>query len=254
MNKFKKIGLTFLILIVYSTINDFLGFSYNGLFEALLTILTFNSIFWLWTNLKTTLKWFLPGTLILLSMIDYVDNLTGLLVAGIILYYIFVPKKKRIKDLRLKPNHEKRYHDAGLNDQEIETFRSTMNEAKENIIALEKNIKASPKLQAIDIETKATVAAKALFKEIVEDPKKITQADVFLYKRLPNIVNLTEKYVKITQHKIKAETTVETLKKSEMVIRQVSEQIANDYTKFVADDLEELTIEAEVAKENTKNK
>ncbi|MBS7576822.1 MULTISPECIES: 5-bromo-4-chloroindolyl phosphate hydrolysis family protein [unclassified Enterococcus] len=248
-----KILITFLILMVLGWSDEIAPEA----FSDLATMIALNAIFWTWSSFKTTIKWFLPVSLLIIAA-DISDSLTGFLAIGLIIYYAIFAKKghsmrQKAKSKKTNSEKEKLYHEAGLNEQDIKAFRNTMAEAKQNIIDWEANVKQNATLKKIEKETQGIIAAKALFKEIVEEPKRITEVDTFLYKRLPNIVNLTEKYLKITAHKIKAESTIETLKKSEEVIQKVSIQISNDYTKFVSDDLEDLTIEAEVAKENLKN-
>lgn len=248
-----KILITFLIMLVLGWSDDITP----EIFSNLVTCIALNAIFWTWSSFKATCKWFLPLSL-LIVVSDISDSLSGFLVIGLIIYYAIFAKKghrmrQKAKTKKTNAEKEKLYHEAGLNEQDIKAFRNTMAEAKQNIIDWEENVKQNSTLKKIEKETQGIIAAKALFKEIVEEPKRITEVDTFLYKRLPNIVNLTEKYLKITAHKIKAESTIETLKKSEDVIQKVSLQISNDYTNFVSDDLEDLTIEAEVAKENLKD-
>ncbi|MDR1568243.1 MAG: 5-bromo-4-chloroindolyl phosphate hydrolysis family protein [Streptococcaceae bacterium] len=220
------------------------------------------AVLFIWLRITTVLKWFLPITLLFYIFSAALPTSTLSLIFLILISYLageFVFPKLQAraqskKEARGKPDKEKQYHAAGLNDQDIEAFRSTMAEAKQNIIDWERNITKSPTLSQINHETNGLTAAKELFKEIVETPKRITEADTFLYKHLPSVVSLTDKYLKITEHKIKAESTLETLAKSEGVIWQVSEQIALDYTSFISEVLEDLVIETEVAKSSLKEK
>ncbi|MFW7431687.1 5-bromo-4-chloroindolyl phosphate hydrolysis family protein [Vagococcus carniphilus] len=150
----------------------------------------------------------------------------------------------------LTKEKEEHYADFGMNDQEIAFFRDTMAQAKKNIATLEENMNQVAKLKAINLRYDTLKATKAMFKEIVKEPNKLHQSDQFLYNHLPNLVELTNKYVEINNHELKNKNTFEVLNQSAVAIEEVSQLIVNDYSDFVKDDLEDLDLEISIAKQN----
>lgn len=173
----------------------------------------------------------------------------------IVLFFIFLlkgeTKSKQLPDSQL-PNltktREVHYEKLGMSQQEIIFFRDTMNITKQQIIQLQENMNASTKLRAIDLRNDTLKIAKALFKELVKEPKKLHLANHFLYTHLPNLVDLTSKYLEIDAHEIKNKQTYGKLEESAQIIDQVSKLIKKDYEQFVSDDLDDLDIEISVAK------
>lgn len=176
----------------------------------------------------------------------------------IIAFLFFVKKltKRKVKRTDKLPNltktKEEHYSKLGMTDQEITFFRDTMNIAKKQIDQLQENMTSSTKLRAIDLRNDTLRVSKALFKELVKEPKKLHLANHFLYTHLPNLVDLTNKYLEIDAHEIKNKQTYEKLEESAQIIDQVSKLIKKDYEQFVADDLEDLDVEISVAKNSLK--
>lgn len=152
----------------------------------------------------------------------------------------------------LTKTKEEHYTKLGMTDQEIDFFRDTMNSTKKQIVQLQENMNTSTKLRAIDLRNDTLRVSKALFKELVREPKKLHLANHFLYTHLPNLVDLTSKYLEIDAHEIKNKQTYEKLEESAQIIDQVSKLIKKDYEQFVSDDLEDLDIEITVAKNSLK--
>ncbi|MEG0254689.1 MAG: 5-bromo-4-chloroindolyl phosphate hydrolysis family protein [Vagococcus sp.] len=142
------------------------------------------------------------------------------------------------------------YSEFGMSEQEIEFFRETMATAKQNIAELENNMNEVAKLKAINLRYDTLKASKAMFKEIVKEPNKLHQSDRFLYNHLPNLVELTSKYVEINNHELKNKNTFDALNQSAEAIEEVSQLIVKDYSDFVSDDLDDLDVEISIAKQN----
>lgn len=184
------------------------------------------------------------------------DNFVGMMVT----LYIVVWLVRKLLNSRKKPTEvpilskekEEHYEQLGMTTSEIELFRSTMNAAKGQIDRLQKNTAQSSKLKAIDLRHDTTKAAKALFKELVKEPTRLHDASHFLYTHLPNMADLTDKYLEINQHEIKSKETFAKLEESAQVIDQLASLIVQDYQLFVAEDLEDLDVEISIAKQSLK--
>lgn len=174
--------------------------------------------------------------------------------AGLIIYG--VKNRRRSNSPSALPimtkEKEAHYLESGMTEKEIEFFRETMNQTKKQVLQLQTNINKNAKLKAIDLRHDTLRASKALFKELVKDPQKLHFANHFLYTHLPNMVDLTAKFIEINGHEIKTKETYEKIEESSQIIDQMAALIAKDYQQFVADDLEDLDVELSIAKQSLK--
>lgn len=185
------------------------------------------------------------------------DSLFALILFGLLALLVYMimrqfskPKPEELPGL--SKEKEAHYQTTGMSDAEIKFFRETMNTTKQQIQQLQKNINSVSKLKAIDLRNDTLRTSKALFKELVKEPDKLHKANHFLYTHLPNLVELTDKYVEISNHEIKNKQTYVKLDESAQIIDQMSKLIIQDYQSLVADDLDELDVEISIAKNSLK--
>lgn len=209
---------------------------------------------------KKTTVLMLAGILFLLLYFGYetgTDLIPLILVVGGICLIIYgVSNRRNNSQVSVLPvmtkEKEAHYIESGMTEKEIEFFRETMNQTKKQILKLQENINQNAKLKAIDLRHDTLRASKAMFKELVKDPQKLHFANHFLYTHLPNMVDLTDKFIEINGHEIKTKETYEKIEESSQIIDQMAALIAKDYQQFVADDLEDLDIEFSIAKQSLK--
>ena len=202
---------------------------------------------------KKTWLFVLGGFLGIVILSEINENFVPIAILALIAWGIYRKTSKRKNNdviPELTREKQEHYHEAGMSDKEITFFRNTLAEAKEQIEQLDKNIHSVAKLKAINLRYDTLKVTKAMFKEIVKEPQKLHLADKFLYNHLPNLVELTNKYVEISEHEIKNKSTYEALNESVVAIEAVSELIIKDYASFVADDIEDLEVEISIAKQN----
>lgn len=160
-------------------------------------------------------------------------------------------KKKKAKTIQhISKEKEQHYKDSGMSPSEIALFRDTMSQTKELIDHLQTNINQNAKLKSIDLRYDTVRASKALFKDLVKRPKRLHLANHFLYTHLPNLVELTDKYLEINVHEIKSKETYDKMEESILVIDQMAALIAQDYQNFVAEDFEDIDVELSLAKQS----
>ncbi len=80
-----------------------------------------------------------------------------------------------------------------------------MSEAKENIKTWEKLLKKEDDLQVVESVTGGLEASKQTFKYIVQNPQELTKQNEFLYKDLPNMVKLSEKFIEMKKQSVRTE-------------------------------------------------
>lgn len=183
--------------------------------------------------------------------------ITLLLVVGtvFIIWGLFGSSKKKKRPAEipdLSKELEAHYEESGMTPSEITFFRQTMNQTKTEISQLQQNMQQTAKLKSIDLRHDTVKAAKALFKELVKEPHRLHEASQFLYTHLPNLIDLTNKYIEINDHEIKNKQTYARLEESAVIIDQLASLIAQDYQKFVSDDLDDLDVELSIAKQSLK--
>lgn len=183
--------------------------------------------------------------------------ITLLLVVGtvFIIWGLFGSSKKKKRPAEipdLSKELEAHYEESGMTPSEITFFRQTMNQTKTEISQLQQNMQQTAKLKSIDLRHDTVKAAKALFKELVKEPHRLHEASQFLYTHLPNLIDLTNKYIEINDHEIKNKQTYAKLEESAVIIDQLASLIAQDYQKFVFDDLDDLDVELSIAKQSLK--
>ncbi|MFC4652311.1 5-bromo-4-chloroindolyl phosphate hydrolysis family protein [Lactococcus nasutitermitis] len=140
------------------------------------------------------------------------------------------------KNINKKENIE-RYHDAGLSDSDIKIFRENLAEAKSNIETWEKNLKKNDDLQVVESVTGGLDASKHTFKYIVQNPQELTKQNDFLYKDLPNMVKLTDKYLEMKKQSVKTEDIERDLDETLLLIKTLSSHISKNYHEILMDDV-----------------
>lgn len=174
------------------------------------------------------------------------------LIVGVVLYTRFMQKQRPAPartDLKgVSAEREKFYKSHGLSDNDITFFRDTMNKSKNQIIQIEADMESTGKLRAIANRNNTIQLIKVLFKDIVNEPKRLNEIDEFLYVHLPSLADLTNKYVQINSHQAKSKQTFDILEKSAHTIDQLCKQITDDYMKFRKKDIDAMADEVEFAK------
>ncbi|WP_270231014.1 5-bromo-4-chloroindolyl phosphate hydrolysis family protein [Lactococcus formosensis] len=145
-------------------------------------------------------------------------------------------KNKTAKKPPRKENIQ-RYQEAGLSESDIEIFRDTLADAKENIEKWETNTKKNDELEVVESVTGGLEASKLLFKHIVQTPTQLTKQNDFLYKDLPNMVKLTEKYLEMQKQSVKSEEVSRDMDETLLLIKTLAMNISKNYHEILMDDV-----------------
>lgn len=145
--------------------------------------------------------------------------------------------QKEHMDNEMKAHYQKQ----GLSEEETTFFRQTMAQTKQQILDLDEAMQQTSALSLVAEQTKVISAAKGVFKELVQEPKKLHMMSDFLYTYLPNALDLCQKYNEVYAHELKNEQTNEALNESLNTITHLCLAIVSEYNKITSDDLKELT-------------
>lgn len=146
-------------------------------------------------------------------------------------------KKNKMTKKPVRKENIQRYQEAGLSDSDIEIFRDTLADAKENIEIWEANIKKNDELDVVESVTGGLESSKLLFKHIVQNPTQLTRQNDFLYKDLPNMVKLTEKYLEMEKQSVKSQDVSRDMDETLLLIRTLSANISKNYHEILMDDV-----------------
>ncbi|MBG9981812.1 5-bromo-4-chloroindolyl phosphate hydrolysis family protein [Aerococcaceae bacterium DSM 111020] len=126
----------------------------------------------------------------------------------------------------------KAYQEAGLTNEDITYFREQMAPVQANIFQLEETMNETAKLRSINQRHNTIVTCQEYFRSIVQEPKRIGEAGTFIYKLLPNLTDLVDKYNEINGHVAKNKQTYLILDRSAQMIERIAEEINDDYIQF----------------------
>lgn len=220
----------------------------------------------MWSNIKDILKYTFSSVISLIALVvfffifefDFWTSIGLTIGLGAFLYYIqsggrmqWSPKSKKQRGTLGKVSADKEafYHAKGMTKEQIAYFRSTMDQAKNTIQDIESNLQQRSKLKAIAARNDTVDILKDFFKNIVNQPNRLHEVDKFLYTNLPNLKELTDKYIAIDGHVSKTKETYTALDNCSKTIDDMCRLIAEDYVRFMSNDIEDMDIELELAKQ-----
>ena len=220
----------------------------------------------MWSNIKDILKYTFSSVISLIALVafffvfgfDFWTSLGLTIGLSIILYFIQngakmqgtrTAKKQRGTLGRVSAAKEAFYHSKGLTKEQIAYFRNTMDQAKTTIQDIEANLQQRSKLKAIAARNDTMDILKDFFRSIVNQPNRLHEVDKFLYTNLPSLKELTEKYIAIDGHVSKTKDTYTALDNCAHTIDDMTRLIAEDYVRFMSNDIADMDIELELAKQ-----
>nr|UKS68926.1 5-bromo-4-chloroindolyl phosphate hydrolase [Lactococcus garvieae] len=173
------------------------------------------------------------------GMHGFIRTIIILLVALWLISLMRNKTNKKNKTAKKPPRKEniQRYQEAGLSESDIEIFRDTLADAKENIEKWEANTKKNEELEVVESVTGGLESSKLLFKHIVQNPTQLTKQNDFLYKDLPNMVKLTEKYLEMQKQSVKSEEVSRDMDETLLLIKTLATNISKNYHEILMDDV-----------------
>ena len=220
----------------------------------------------MWSNIKDILKYTFSSVISLIALVvfffifdfDFWTSIGLTIGLGAFLYYIqaggrmqwsLKAKKQRGTLGKVSADKEAFYHSKGMTKEQIAYFRSTMDQAKNTIQDIESNLQQRSKLKANAARNDTVDILKDFFKNIVNQPNRLHEVDKILYTNLPNLKELTDKYIAIDGHVSKTKETYTALDNCSKTIDDMCRLIAEDYVRFMSNDIADMDIELELAKQ-----
>ncbi|MDT2680021.1 5-bromo-4-chloroindolyl phosphate hydrolysis family protein [Enterococcus gallinarum] len=172
------------------------------------------------------------------SFMVYIAVLGGLLlIAGVL------QGKNHWKNNKIyKENIRKYQKKHELTDSELNLLKETLGEAKALILRWEAANKGSKELASVEAKEGGLKSAKEIFQELMEHPQKMHQLNAFLYIKLPEIVEASERVKQIRETSLSTKQIEASVKSMVQTIEVISASITDDYEAIIQEDSEEIAL------------
>jgi len=195
--------------------------------------------------------------LLTFRLADYVDGSTkkGIVVSIVLLaifFFVLFPREMEVQSFFEKTKKplkktstkvQERYEQSGLSKQDIEYFRQKMAVVKDQINEIEDNIQGYTKLRIIANRYNTSITMKDYFRELVANPEKLPDADLFVHTCVPSLKEMTTAYRKMSEQPVKGSETYHTLQELAEKIELTCEKLEEDYLHFQEDRIQDSEAE-----------
>lgn len=142
----------------------------------------------------------------------------------------------------------------GLTRKEFRYIKKNLDEADRKISRLSKaflQIREIPSLkQRIDVVR----ISKRIYKLAKKEPKRFYDAEEFYFSHLDSVVELTEKYALLSSQPNKTLEIEQSLRETRSTLNELTKAVETDLHEMLADDLDHLNYEIDVAKHSLKTR
>ncbi|MCQ9619726.1 5-bromo-4-chloroindolyl phosphate hydrolysis family protein [Weissella cibaria] len=198
---------------------------------------------------KTVLRWILPLALIAatwsFSGVSWLLQIV-LTVAVIGARQVLVGRVKA--PTKLTTQTKLKINGQGLNKRDLTVFKAVFNRTNDSVTHVEQLLTETNGLRKIATETEVIRYARGVVKELADDPTQLTDADDFVYTHLPNMEKILMTYHDIISHEMIDESDKQQLAAARDVLRQLADQIQQDYRRITRDDITSLQDQLDTAK------
>lgn len=198
---------------------------------------------------KTVLRWILPLALIAatwsFSGVSWLLQIV-LTVAVIGARQVLVGRVKA--PTKLTTQTKLKINGQGLNKRDLTVFKAVFNRTNDSVTHVEQLLTETNGLRKIAAETEVIRYARGVVKELADDPTQLTDADDFVYTHLPNMEKILMTYHDIISHEMIDESDKQQLAAARDVLRQLADQIQQDYRRITRDDITSLQDQLDTAK------
>ncbi|MBJ7617704.1 5-bromo-4-chloroindolyl phosphate hydrolysis family protein [Weissella confusa] len=219
--------------------------------DSISNVLVFAFLVSLVTKPTFVFRWLLPLMLIGVAWaIPGIGWPVQLLLSGVVLgvrQVVFTPMKQT-KQRITTAKQKLTINTDNLSKRDVTVFKATFNRTLAGVDHVEELLQLTTGLRRIAIETDVMRFARGILKELADDPTQLTEADEFVYTHLPNMEQILVTYQEIANHEMIDESDKAHLKAAREVLRQLADQIQQDYRLITRDDLNSLRDQIDVAK------
>jgi 5-bromo-4-chloroindolyl phosphate hydrolysis protein len=136
----------------------------------------------------------------------------------------------------------------GITRREYKYIRNNLKEAKEKINRLQKAVLRIRNFSDIKQNYEVIKLVNKIYSSTKKEPKRFFKAEHFYFTNLDSIVELTEKYALLYSQPAKTPELKISLKETRLMIDKLTDSLENDLYRVLADDIDDLQFELDVAK------
>lgn len=165
----------------------------------------------------------------------------GLAIWGGNRFYSSYKTKKVFND------RQKKYKETHqLSDKDLELFKKTMGEMKNQILGIEEATNKNKDLKKIENLEAGIKSAKEIFQELMAEPNELTKYGDFIYKKLPSMLDACIRLNKIEGTKLNSKEIRESVDSILETVTFISASITDEYERIVKEDSEEIALSKKV--------
>lgn len=144
-------------------------------------------------------------------------------------------------------DRQKKYKETHqLSDQDLELFKKTMGEIKNQILELEAATNKNKDLKKIEHTESGIKSAKEIFLELMAEPNDLTKYGDFIYKKLPSMLDACTRLNKIEETGLNSKEIRESVTSILETVTFISASITDEYERIVKEDSEEIALSKKI--------
>ncbi|MEK4029763.1 MULTISPECIES: 5-bromo-4-chloroindolyl phosphate hydrolysis family protein [Bacillaceae] len=142
------------------------------------------------------------------------------------------------------------YKKYGLTRKEYNFILENMKEAKQKLSRLKNVFVRVRSISSLKQMIELNRLVRRIFSVVKKEPKRFYEAESFFYSHLDSVVELAEKYAWLNSQKLKDSSVKQSLLETKETLNDLTKTLEKDLHKVLAQDIEHLTFELDVAKQS----
>ncbi len=142
----------------------------------------------------------------------------------------------------------------GLNRKEYRYIKNNLVEAKRKISRINKTLLTIRHISSLKQRIELMRVLKKIYQLTKSEPKRFYKAEPFYFSHLDSVVELSEKYAFLSRQPNKSRELNQSLIETRRTIEELTETVEKDLYDMLAEDIEDLHFELDVAKKTINTK
>lgn len=167
----------------------------------------------------------------------FIVAVIGSIIGGVVLYWIM--------SLYLNHLFVKKH---GLTRKEYRYIKGNLVEAKKKMSRINKTLLTIRHISSLKQRIELMRLLRKIYQLTKQEPKRFYKAEPFYFSHLDSVVELSEKYALLSRQPSKSRELNQSLVETRQTIDELTETIEKDLYAMLAEDIEDLHFELDVAK------
>lgn len=136
----------------------------------------------------------------------------------------------------------------GLTRKEYRYIKGNLVEAKKKMSRINKTLLTIRHISSLKQRIELMRLLKKIYQLTKQEPKRFYKAEPFYFSHLDSVVELSEKYALLSRQPNKSRELNQSLVETRQMIDELTDTVEKDLYEMLADDIEDLHFELDVAK------